>query len=239
MLLRGSVCLAPIEKSHDVMFCKISGEGFTFPPGIEGQIQMTDYSDQIRDFPTRCGEVLDLFYDQAQAKDREVTLLIMTAAAAFLVPFERLRPGMSTKHPAQDRERFPELARHLDSVLGWPFLGSPFHDAGSASWSVGKMPRPKRVEFKQLTKETQANQLLAIIRNALAHGNLWTITGTGSDIEALIFWAEDKKDEKVIGYKYVHVSPTDFRDFLVKWLAFLKMEKLPAGIVAETLARAA
>jgi hypothetical protein len=91
MLLRGSVCLAPIEKSHDVMFCKISGEGFTFPPGIEGQIQMTDYSDQIRDFPTRCGEVLDLFYDQAQAKDREVTLLIMTAAAAFLVSNDSVR----------------------------------------------------------------------------------------------------------------------------------------------------
>jgi hypothetical protein len=46
---------------------------------------MTDYSDFIRDFPTRCGEVLSIYYDQAQAKSREVTLLIMTATAAFLV----------------------------------------------------------------------------------------------------------------------------------------------------------
>jgi hypothetical protein len=196
---------------------------------------MTDYSDFIRDFPTRCGEVLNLYHDRAQAKNREVTLLIMTATAAFLVPFERLRPGMSTMHAARDREKFPELAQHLDSTLGRPFLGSPFHDAGSSSWSVGKTPRPKPVAFKQLTKEAQVSQVLAIIRNALAHGNLWTIPDVGRDVEALIFWAEDKKDEKVIGYKdeevigykYVRVSPLDFREFLVKWFAFLETEKFP------------
>jgi hypothetical protein len=198
---------------------------------------MTDYANFIRDFPARCGEMLDLFYEQAHAKNREVTFLIMTAASAFLIPFERLRSG--TEHPAHDREKFPQEARRLDSALGKPFLASPFHNGASGSWSIGKRPRPSLVDPSPLSKEKSAIQVLAILRNALAHGNLWTIPGTGSDIRALIFWAEDKRDGKIIGYKYVYVSPTDFRDFLLKWCAFLKMEKLRAGVVAETLALAA
>jgi hypothetical protein len=200
---------------------------------------MTDYADFIRDFPLRCGEVLDFFYDQAKAKDREVTLLIMVATAAFLIPFERLRPGTPTEHPARDRERFPDEAKRLDAELGRPFLGSPFCNDIPGSWSVGKKPRPTPVEFKPLPRETPVSKVLAIIRNALAHGNLWTTPGAGSGIKTLIFWAEDKKDGKVIGYKYMYVSPSNFHDFLLKWCAFLKMENVRAGVVSETLALAA
>jgi hypothetical protein len=156
---------------------------------------VTDYNDFIHDFPARCQDVLEFAYSPAKVRDREVTLLIMTAAAAFLVPFERLRAGTSIEHSAQDRRLYPELARHLDSALGRPFLQSPFHDGDPGSWSVGKIDNPEvSTKFEPLTKQTPAAQVLAIIRNALAHGNLFTISGSGSPIKALLFWLEDRKD---------------------------------------------
>jgi hypothetical protein len=198
---------------------------------------MTDYDDFIHDFPARCRDVLEVAYGPAQAKDREVTLLIMTATAAFLVPFERLR---AEEHPAQNRQLYPELARQLDFALREPFLESPFHDGDPGSWSVGKIDNPEAsTQHKPLTNQTPAGQVLAIIRNSLAHGNLFTIGGRDLPIKALLFFSEDRKNGHRVGYKYVHVSPTDFHGFLVRWLAFLEGMKIPPVVVAQALARTA
>jgi hypothetical protein len=196
---------------------------------------MTDYTDFIHDFPARCRDVLELAYGPAQARDREVTLLIMTATAAFLVPFERLRAG---EHPAQDRQLYPELARQLDSALGKPFLESPFHDGGPRSWATGKIDNPEAsTQYKPLTNQTPAGQVLAIIRNSLAHGNLFTIGGRNLPIKALFFFSENRKHGDRVGYKYVHVSPADFHGFLARWLSFLEGMKIPPVVVAQALAR--
>jgi hypothetical protein len=207
---------------------------------------MTIYTDFIKDFPARCGEVLGLAYDSAKDNDREVTLLIMTATAAFLLPFERLRGGMLVEHQARDRERFPKLAKHLDSALGKHFLKSPFYDAHSGPWSMGtarSMNPAFDLVLAPLPSKTAAGEILALIRNALAHGNLWTRpNGNGSQIDGLVFWSEDKK---IPGqYKYVCTSPNGFHGLLVKWLGFLKLpgdiastlnDASPLGVVAETL----
>jgi hypothetical protein len=214
---------------------------------------MTVYNDFIYDLSARCGEVLKFAYDLAKANDREVTLLVMTATAAFLVPFERLRGGMTIEHQGGDRKRFPELARHLDSALGRPFLDSPFHDGDSSSWSIGKVPRMDQEAFldpEPLPRTTPAGQVFGIIRNALAHGNLWTgPPRIGSQIEGLVLWSDDRdKNNVVVGYKYIYVSPNDFRSFLHKWFIFLKFpDELvynlhgfsPMGAITETLAIAA
>jgi hypothetical protein len=192
---------------------------------------MTDYNDFVHDFPARCQDVLELAYAPAMAKDREVTLLIMTAAAAFLVPFERLRGGTSTEHPAQDRRLYPELAQHLDVALERPFVESPFRNGGPGSWSAGKNDNLEAsTEFKPLTKRTPAAAVLAVIRNALAHGNLFTIGGQNSPIEAVMFVSEDRKHG---GYRCIRVSPTDFHEFLVSWFGFLNRKKISPAVVAQ------
>jgi hypothetical protein len=199
---------------------------------------MTDYTDFIRDFPARCGEVLELCYEQSLRSGREVTLLIMTAAAAF-VPYERLHSGRI--HPSLDRRRFPRAAQNLDIALGKPFLKSPFHSEGMGSWSVGRVGTAEPpIDLPPLTDQTPANQVFAIMRNALAHGNLWTKPANNKHIRGLAFLAEDKDPSgSVVGYKYAYVSTEDFYNFLRKWFAFLKQEKIPAEVVAGALARAA
>jgi hypothetical protein len=152
---------------------------------------MTAYNNFIHDFPARCQDVLELAYGPAKAREREVTLLTMTAAAAFLVPFERLRASTSTEHPAQDRRRYPKLARHLDSALGQPFLESPFHDGGPGSWSVGKIDNPEAsTEYKPLTKQTPAAQVLAIIRKC---------TGTRESLHDRWYWFAHQSSHLLVG----------------------------------------
>jgi hypothetical protein len=215
---------------------------------------MSQYKNFIQDFPARCEEVLKHFYKPAETKDREVTLLIMTASAAFLVPFERLRGGMSIEHRAQDRKKFPKLAKHLDSELGKPFLTSRFYEKGSGPWFIGKsegetpvLNPPMNGRFPE---KTPTGQVLGIIRNALAHGNILTLSDTAdSPIARLLFWAEDRnrKDGDPDGYKYVDVSPNDFYSLLINWFEFLNLPEdvtnelkgtPPACKVAETLALA-
>jgi hypothetical protein len=214
---------------------------------------MTTYNDFIRDFPDRCGAVLGLAYDLAKDNNREVTLLIMAATAALLLPFERLRGGMLVEHQAKDRERFPELAKRLDSALGKPFLESVFYGAHSGSWSMGTVQsieeklkdlQESPLATQPLPPETPASEVLALIRNALAHGNVWTRGGDANQIDGIVFWSENRK---IPGeYKYICTSPNGFHGLLVKWLEFLnppsdivlKLQNFysPLGVVAETLA---
>jgi hypothetical protein len=191
---------------------------------------MAHYNDFIHDFPARCGDVLKIAYDPAKAQSREVTLLIMAATAAFLFPFERLRSG-SVEHQAGDRKKFPELTKHLDSSVNRKFYTSPFYERSSESWLVGRaksISQESELKFERLPSSVLANEVLAIIRNALAHGNLWTLPGPKfnaaesfalGQIDRIIFWSEDRKNG---GYKYVSVSPDDFYNFLMKWLQFLE-----------------
>jgi hypothetical protein len=202
---------------------------------------MTDYADFIRDFPARCGEVLELCYEQSLSNGREITLLIMTAAAAFIIPYERLRSA-DKEHPSLDRRNFPRAAQNLDIALGKPFHKSPFHSESMGSWSVGRVHTAEPpVDLPPLTDQTQATQVFAIMRNALAHGNLWTKPENSKHIRGMAFLAEykDHPHGSVVGYKYVYVSTEDFHNFLRKWFAFLKQQRIPAEVVAEALARAA
>jgi hypothetical protein len=127
---------------------------------LEQASPMTEYADFIRDFPARCGEVLELCYEHSLNNGREVTLLIMTAASAF-VPYERLHSGR--EHPSLDRRRFPSAAQNLDIALGKPFLKSPFHTQSMGSWSIGRVRTAEPpVDLPPLTDRTPANQVLAI-----------------------------------------------------------------------------
>jgi hypothetical protein len=96
------------------------------------------------------------------------------------------------------------------------------------------------VDLLPLTDQTQAIQVFAIMRNALAHGNLWTKPGKSKHIRGVVFLSEDKDPHGgVVGYKYAYVSTEDFYNFLMNWFGFLKQQRIPAGVVAEALARAA
>ena len=78
--------------------------------------------------------------------------------------------------------------------------------------------------------------MINLIRNALAHGNIYTYN---NPIEKLIFIKVITSDNSVKKFQYIRISPKDFRLFLEKWFDYLDNLKIPQDITYGILQRAA
>lgn len=211
---------------------------------------MSNWRDFVQDFPKRCKDLLLLAHEAAVANDREVTLSLMVASAGFLIPFERLRDDSRYIHPAQDRARFPSAAQKLDQLLGQCWLSSPLHQADSTSWSAGSLgcadppPEswPELEELTPLSPCTKVKDLVVVMRIGLAHGNVYSLTA-GGKIKALVFVSggveRRSRSCRLRPYRYVYVSPSDFRGFLLRWFDLLASLQLTQQEVIEALEQAA
>jgi len=193
---------------------------------------MSGYSNFVTDFPKRCDDVLEKFCRPAQARNREVTLMLATATAGFVVPFERLRPGRD--HPARDRQSYEAAAEKLDAVLGSAFIDSALWGETVGSWVFAKEVQDEQRELdfwpellspKPLSRKKQAGSVLAHLRNALAHGNIFT---RGNPIDLLVFLT--KPHETAKNYSMLAVAPVDFYRFVRNWFALLASIRMPGGV---------
>jgi hypothetical protein len=163
----------------------------------------------------------------------------MAASAAFLVPYERLRPeSKHPPHPSGDGVRFAALAKRLDEFLKERFCGSSLCPTKENSWYIAK--DVSRVDgeldswfppksLKPVSKDKAISSMLSLIRNALAHGNLFT---TGSPIERLIFvqrrgTLDVNEERQTSKFEVLCVSPDDFGLFIRGWVAFLRASEVP------------
>jgi hypothetical protein len=205
---------------------------------------MSEYQDFVKDFPKRCQELLQLAESPALAMGREVTLMLMVAATAFM-PFERLRPEGRHNHPSKDKERFPEAATELKTLLETPFTASDLFDKDAKSWATGKLKSldgtpddwPELQKLKPISKEKKVNYIFKTIRNALAHGNLYT--RGGDEIKSIIFVSTIEDKDRIIGFKFVSVSPADFRFFLTRWFEFLDKFQIHQKCAVEVVTKSA
>jgi len=206
---------------------------------------MTAYRNFIVGFPVRCTEILTTFYDVAKANDREVTLMLAVAAAALIVPFERLRLSGRKKKPHasgdRDRPEFSKAKQCFENLLCQPFLGLalwPSDDPGS--WQYGDVKKNRLTEDPDqwappdgescVTDKLLCRKLLTTIRNALAHGNIW-VTPLEGQISRLIFVSvpEDSQTANLAA-----ATPEDFRVLLESWVRFLAANEIPMGAVEES-----
>jgi hypothetical protein len=200
---------------------------------------MSAYSDFIVDFPTRCLELLQYFEPQAKARDREVTLLLMAASSAFIIPYERL----NKLHPTRDFIEFKTISESINNILGTPFKNSNFSPIRPNNWKFGTFHEfgngPDSWQITEPAEEKPLSYILGIIRNSLAHGNLYT---SGNPISFLIFFCENRKyiEDKPIfdGYKCLKVPVHGFREFLLWWFESLLNLKVPYNEVLYAIAEA-
>ena len=197
---------------------------------------MTQYHDYIIDLPGRCLDIFEYFEPEAKKQDKEVTLLLMAATSAFVIPLERIK---SKELYSDSKEVFPSFDEELkkkwsESPLSrcpeeWPLGFTEDWDGGPNSW-----PPPTTGVGNE-----DVSEVLRIIRNALAHGNLHTDgnLADGNYIHLLRLHSEEHHEyywNKVIGYKYLDIPVSDFRQFLFNWLALLDkfniQPKTQAGI---------
>jgi hypothetical protein len=146
--------------------------------------KMTAYKNLIEDFPRRCRDILDIAGKPALSRRREVTLTLMVASAGLIVPYERLKPGGRWgPHPSGDRNTFADAVAKLESLLGQPFMSSRLWTQTSSTWFSGKLESVTGdpdswkglQKSRPISKEKSVGTILSVIRNALAHGNIWTL----------------------------------------------------------------
>ena len=192
---------------------------------------MTAYRNFVQDFPSRCASILESYQADALARDREVTLSLAIASAALVVPFERLRPS-ATDHIASDRSR--SCVKQLGRVLALPF----FSWAGG-SWQehsvAGSQIRGRTVEewlplgvLQPVKPERNVDSVLAVLRNALAHGNIFTRCAPNHQIAQLIFLSKRRDSDH---FDLVASTPSDFLQLLHRWVHCLSDLHLPEELV--------
>lgn len=198
---------------------------------------MTAYTDFTRDFPKRCLEVLDAASSGAVANGREITLLYMAASASLLVPFERLRPGSKDSvHPFGDNKRYKSVADSLQRLLDEKFVSSKLCPGNQHSWKLARGVQSvegdvdtwlPNAALEAFSKNRLVKSTLTLIRNALAHGSIYT---TGNPIQELVFVKEVlNKDRKRVGFDVIQVSSEDFLNFVRAWVNFLNASDKEAG----------
>lgn len=213
---------------------------------------MSKYQNFIKDFPNRCSQVLEVFYEQAKNLStcskindgREITLLIMVASTGFIFPYERLRLREKGKeHVSNDRESFPVTSKSTDNLLNRKFIKSKIFKNSNETWSYGKFKKNSREDINEwnevLKKEGTDKNIEGIciintIRNALAHGSIYTLNENENHINKIIFISEIKGslDE----YRFVKVSTEDFKKFLEEWFLFLqKAKETDISLIAQAL----
>jgi hypothetical protein len=205
---------------------------------------MSNYKNLVSDFPARCADLLGDFERTARLRKREVTLMLCVAMSSVVIPLERLKGPRSTSkgedpgHPSRDWERFDQARSRLDRLFEQPFRGSPlWPNIASSSWSFDELSDVSNgpdswAELgkpKPLGPDRRARTVLLHIRNALAHGNIFT--RGNPEIEQIILLSE-----RAVGtskFNFIAVAPADFRLFLKNWLEFLRDLELPEDLVSE------
>lgn len=208
---------------------------------------MSEYKVFIRDFPARCEKLLNRIEKGHRLDDLTVTGLLMVASAAVNIPLERLRaiPENGMPHPSGDYEKYAEAAEQFNQLLKSNFIGSCLYPISvPGDWRLArKKPEQGRPNdwngFEEIGKDKNIDFVLLVIRNALAHGNIFTRSGSTiaegklgknnhTEIQEILFVSAKiervkgvKKDGKIEHYNCISVTPAAFKQFLDRWFTFI------------------
>lgn len=195
---------------------------------------MSEYRNFVQDFPKRCSKLLDRYEKTSRFAGLEVTMMIAIAAAGFTIPYERLR----SNHPFEDKKRYEKSAEMLEQLKKERFLSSRLTIGTDRTWCFGRLASHQgnpdswpEMHFPTPLKEKQkTSDVLYHLRNALAHGNIYTLK---NPIQTIIFLSKKDKNSNI--FNYLNVSPEDFCRFLHNWFNFIAQLDLPEGMVTGTI----
>jgi len=203
---------------------------------------MSAYENFVQDFPVRCNTLLEDNWISASINDLEVTLMLATAAAGFVIPYERLRSS-SDDHFARDRVKsFATAIWKLENIRfknwvkqnDWEYISEI--DANIVKRDVEKWGGPNK--RKPLSVEKTVGHVFNIVRNALAHGNIITYPRRVEEknppqIEKILFLSKirDKETGQLLDkYNVVVVGPQGFALMLKKWFDELSNLEIPSAV---------
>lgn len=211
---------------------------------------MGAYANYVQDFPKRCGQLIEELLPHARFKDRDITFLLAMATPALIFPLERLVPKKHTTedghtgeraHPSQDDTRYAEASKMLRNELEKTCRDSRlFPGISTSHWKFSEVPEVSENPYcwswdrkdRNIT-EKKVSTVLKILRNALAHGNIWTM---GHPIDTIVFVSLARLDNPEGSLNTLRCSPVDLATFLKRWMNLVTDLQLPANVVVEASA---
>lgn len=154
-----------------------------------------DYKDYITDFSSRAKKVLEKFSECDRDNELNVTALLSVAMSAFVIPFERLKES----HPSGDEKKFEKIADELKKALDCGFKDSRLFSNAFKIKTLNKNEFSNtdfHGGFEAVNPAKKVNCIVDIIRNSLAHGNIYTDLRNDTQHIDTLYFVSKKSNEK-------------------------------------------
>jgi hypothetical protein len=196
----------------------------------------------VVEYPERCLELLEMLEPMAGEKEMIGSFSLLVAASIFLIPYER----MQARHPLyQGRDvRLDRALRQLDkkekfqtagfwggeAPQGWRFSRIMRNQNDTECWVDEKGKHPVASDAENTFQGRVAGDVLRVVRNALAHGNIVYLNSDGKEkrntkLQYLGFLSryEETEEQKKLAetYRLVVTTEEEFLRFIKKWAAWV------------------
>lgn len=173
---------------------------------------MSDFKKFVEDFPTRCEDLLTIFGDDAKIIDREVTLLLSLMMSSFILTYERTHK----KHPSSENMSYPVDLKNKAKNKKLFSSGFKYSEVDNVKNDIEAWNHTKEKDVCLTEKEN--GTIVKIIRNALAHGSIWTKADNDNQIETIVFITYNKNKK----FDCIQCSPQDLKIFFKNWIQLIK-----------------
>ncbi|WP_049758144.1 hypothetical protein [Phenylobacterium zucineum] len=145
----------------------------------------------VTEYPERCLALLDAAEPIARKQDLLTSFALLAAASVLVIPYERLKG-----HHPNKQERGSALYEELRQLERRPWQDAPFW-AGAApeAWQFSRIMgdpndvaswkdqagRPSMSAEANTINKRRAGEVLRVMRNALAHGNVVYLNKAGRE----------------------------------------------------------
>lgn len=192
----------------------------------------------VTEYPQRCLELIDALEETARRRELVGSFSLLAAAAVFVIPYERMASNKHPLHKARDIDLFTALK----SLQKKPFISAQFWDGNppkdwrfsrvmanpndSMQWRDADGHHPMSAAAKNSLPDRKADEVLRVVRNALAHGNIVYLNENGFEqrntkLQFLGFlsrYEEDKEQrENAETYRLVTATEDEFLRFVKLW----------------------
>jgi hypothetical protein len=196
----------------------------------------------VVEYPKRCLELLGMLEPMAREKEMIGSFSLLVAASIFLIPYER----MQARHPLyQGRDvKLDAALRRLDKKerfqaadfwggeppKGWRFSRIMRNQNDTECWVDEKGKHPMASDAENTFEGRVAGDVLRVVRNALAHGNIVYLNEDGREqrntkLQYLGFLSryEETAEQKKLTetYRIVVTTEEEFLRFIKKWAGWV------------------
>jgi hypothetical protein len=195
----------------------------------------------VVEYPLRCLELLQALEPTARKRKLLASFSLLAASGIFTIPYSRLKEH---SHPLGEPPRCRSLYDALRIINKQKFLGAEFwretqpgpwrfsrivsRPNSTINWRDERGLHPMRADAQNMIGTCKVREVLWVIRNALAHGNIVYLDESGNEswgaeVRYLAFLTrhEELRAPPPKSYDLVTATEESFLDFVKSWANWL------------------